>query len=239
MKSGPKISVIIPALNEEDNIAKSIMSILEGNDKRSVEVIVSDGGSADRTRSIGELMGAQILITARGRGFQMDSAAEGARGDILLFLHADTVLERGWYEAIRRCMEDKGAVGGAFTFSVDSKKKRFRLLERLVDIRAKRFGLIYGDQAVFARKGAFFRAGGFKKLPLMEDVDCVNRLRRLGRFVLLEEKVITSGRRWGKEGVLTAAVKNWLFLLLYCLGVSPQTLCRWYYGAGVMARGPG
>ncbi len=219
---------MIPCLNEGNNLERAIFSI----GRHGVEVIVADGGSADGTLDVASRLGAVAVESPMGRGVQMDSGAARATGDVMLFLHADTVLPPKWFDALSSAMEDKGTVAGAFSLSIGSKGFFFRLMEVLVRIRSRRLGLIYGDQAIFVRKKSFFEAGGFKRLPLMEDVDCVKRLRKLGKVVLLDERVTTSSRRWDAGGTLKNSLRNLALLSLYFLGVSPERLYRWYYGAG-------
>ncbi len=219
------VSVVIPTLNEEGNLKDSIASI-----GGKAEVIVADGGSSDSTLEVASVLGAiTVRSSRRGRGLQMDSGASLAAGDVILFLHADTRLPEGWFEAISGAMRDKDTVGGGFSLSIGSDKLFFRILERLVRVRSRRLGLIYGDQAIFVRKESFFKAGGFKRLPLMEDVDCVKRLRKLGKVVLLDERVTTSARRWDGAGALRNTIKNLILISLYFLGVSPQRLYTMYY----------
>lgn len=217
-----KISVIIPALNEEANLPFAVRSVGCGH-----EVILADGGSTDRTVKIAEKLGLKTIISGTGRGSQMDGAALRATGDILLFLHADSILPQGWERKVRETMRE-GFIAGGFNLRIGSDKDRFRLAEKVISFRSRRLGLIYGDQAIFARKDIFFRAGGFRKLPLMEDIDCVKRLRGQGKVALISDEVITSSRRW-EQGFLRNTFKNWFFLALYFAGVSPQRLYRWYY----------
>lgn len=219
-----RISVIIPALNEAGTIWRAI-----DTSNGAFEVIVADGGSTDETANIAERLGARVIKTQRGRGAQMDSAAAEARGDVFLFLHADTRLPEGWHRSVERALSDASTVGGAFSFSVESSGLRFRLLEKAVNLRARAFGLVFGDQAIFARRDAFFRSGGFRRLPLMEDVDCVRRLRILGLLVLLDDRAVTSGRRWQKRGVIANAVRNAFILLLYYSGIPSDRLLSLYY----------
>ena len=255
---GVKISVIIPALNEEQTIGDVIGAALGSSGEgpgeaegSGVEVIVSDGGSIDtdidKTREIAERMGALFIEAgdfkdgpkvgpSGSRGAQMDSGARASTGEVLIFLHADTVLPEQWLDMVRGSLLDEDVLGGAFTLAIDSPALSFRLVEWGAALRAKYLGLVYGDQAIFVRRGAFFDSGGFMGLPLMEDVDLVRRLRRLrgtkaGRpnFVLLEGKVVTSPRRWLASGVVLTTLKNWFLVALYLLGVNPVKLYNMYY----------
>ena len=218
------VSVIIPTLNEAESITGAIASVGMG-----VEIIVADGGSTDGTARVADALGAQVYLTPPGRGGQMDEAASMATGDCLVFLHADTRLPEGWLKAVSDTLKDGRVAGGAFRLSIDCEGMVFRLIEGVATLRSRLLKLVYGDQIIFARKNAFLKAGGFRKLPLMEDVDCVKRLRGQGRFVLLSQRAATSARRWRAEGILKNTLKNWLTLMLYLAGVSPERLCRWYY----------
>lgn len=232
-----KISVIIPALNEAAEIGGAIGGAIESaageGGGETVEVIVSDGGSNDGTLEAAKGMGARVVEGPPGRGLQMDRASRVASGEVLLFLHADTRLPRGWHEAVRGCLEDKNVVGGAFTLAIDSPKKWFRMVEWVVRARTNLFGLMYGDQAIFARREVYEKLGGYRGLPLMEDVDFIRRLAGEGNVVCLGQHVVASVRRWAERGALSAGVKNWFFLALYFTGVSPKRLYKWYYGKDV------
>lgn len=226
-----RISVVIPALDEAGLIGNAIKSASIG----AFEVLVVDGGSADATVSIAEASGARAVKSGKGRGRQMDAGAREARGDALLFLHADSALPTGWDKAVKRALSERGVVGGAFSLSMDGEAALLRLIELGVNARSRLFSP-YGDQAVFALRTALAKAGGFKSLPLMEDVDCVRRLRRLGKVVLLDEKVKTSPRKWLKSGkadlaaALKMAIVNWALVGLYFAGWRPERLYRLYYG---------
>ncbi len=223
-----KISVIIPALNEAHLIAGTIQTVGHKTGD-GVEVIVSDGGSVDRTTAVAQSSGARVIVTEPGRGLQMDKGAREAAGDVLLFLHADTALPEGWKESIERALENNNVTAGAFRLGIDSPARWLRVVEFVAGFRAAFLKRIYGDQAIFARRTVFFRVGGFRNLPLMEDVDCVKRLRKAGRFVLLDKYVKTSPRRWVSGGMLRNTLRNWLCLVFYRLGFSPERLYIWYY----------
>ena len=225
------ISVIIPTLNEEGCLKKTLESI-----DRGAEIIVVDGGSSDFTREIAGGFTDKVIFSERGRGAQMDRGAREASGDILLFLHADTSLPENWRGCIENVLLGTDfksvptlVVGGGFSLKIDSKGFSFRLIEAVANIRAKYLGLIYGDQAIFVRRDAFFSAGGFMGLPLMEDVDFIRRIRKKGKVLLLNADVSTSSRQWQKKGILKTTIGNLFFLSLYYAGVSPQRLYRLYY----------
>jgi rSAM/selenodomain-associated transferase 2 len=224
------ISVIIPIVNERQNIRRCIEAVLsEGADS---EIIVCDGGSTDGSPDIVEECGERsvtLLRTGKGRGTQMNAGASAARGDILLFLHADTRLENGWYEAVMRALEEEGSAGGAFTLRIDSPQKQFRLIESWVKLRCRIFKLPYGDQAIFMKRNMFERIGRYKDIPLMEDVDIVERMKSSGGVVILGKNAVTDARRWEKEGWLYTSVRNQLIMLLYRIGVDPHTLAEIYY----------
>jgi len=222
------ISVIIPALNEGDNIRFCIEGVL--NEGCDCEIIVADGGSKDKTaESAKSYPGVSFMQSRKGRGIQMNMGASVASGDILLFLHADTILETGWAAEILSVLEDTSISGGAFTFSIQSPLWKYRLVEAWVKLRCKLCSLPYGDQAIFVRKSAFDLIGGYRNIPLMEDVDFIGRLNKLGTIVILDKKAITSERRWSKEGLIKTAAMNQLIMLLYKFGVNPSRLARIYF----------
>jgi len=222
------ISVVIPALNEEENIGRCIAALRSS--ESSCEVIVADGGSRDRTREVAEsCTGVTCIRTEKGRGNQMNAGASHARGDVLLFLHADTILTAGWDREVESALGDNRVAGGTFTFAIDNPLRKYRMIEAWVSMRCRVFGLPYGDQAIFVRRDVFDALKGYKNIPLMEDVDLIRRMKKLGRIALLEQKALTSGRRWVAKGLIRTAAVNQIIMLLYLLGVSPHRLAKFYY----------
>jgi rSAM/selenodomain-associated transferase 2 len=219
------ISIIIPALNEAGAIGETLDAAARVGDE--VEVIVVDGGSADGTAEVARAHGARVVTSARGRGAQMNAGALAARGDVLWFLHADTLAPADAAVCIARTLADPRAVGGNFRIRFDGDSGAARFLTWLYP-RLRLLGLAYGDSGFFVRRAAYERAGGFKPFPIFEDLDLLRALWRQGRFVQAEACVVTSSRRFeGRSFVLTFA--RWSLLqCLYWLGVSPHTLARLY-----------
>jgi len=220
----PLISVVIPTLNEEGYLPSTLASV---QGARGLELIVVDGGSTDDTVRIARSSGAFVVHSEPGRARQMNEGARVARGSMLLFLHADTRVPRGFAERVRRTLADESVAAGAFGLRIEGPRWSLRVVERLVRWRCRWFGLPYGDQALFMRAPTFHGAGGYPQQPIMEDFDLVRRLRRLGRIQVVSEMVETSGRRWLKRGVGRVTLLNQVIILAYVLGVGPERLARW------------
>lgn len=225
----PMISVIIPALNEAGTIGKTIERARRAE---AVEVIVSDGGSIDSTCEAASGAGAAVVAGGPGRAAQMNAGAALARGQILLFLHADTLLPPGYDALVRDSLEDPSVVAGAFAFRTDGRGPAMRLVEKAANLRSTFLGLPYGDQGLFMERRVFDGAGGFAPLPFMEDFELVRRLRARGRVITLKEHVVTSCRRWRRMGVIRAALLNQFVIAAYLAGVGPRRLGRLYRGGG-------
>ncbi len=211
------VSVVIPALNEEASLAATIASVGEAG-----EVIVVDGGSRDRTTEVARRAGAQVLTAPPSRGGQLDRGARVARGDWLVFLHADTVLEAGWHDAVVDLPAEVG--GGAFRLALDSPGRAYRIIEAVVSWRTRVLNLPYGDQALFVRRHLYGSLGGFRAFPLMEDVDFIHRLRATSRLVFPRPRALTSARRWERRGILRVTMENWGLLALFEVGCPPARL---------------
>jgi len=220
----PCISVIVPTLNEQDHLPVTLRSVTLA---LSDELIVVDGGSTDQTVAIAQQFTSQVLHCRRGRAMQMNWGARHAHGDILLFLHADTLLPAAGLEAVRRACQD-GAIGGAFRLAILPPTPALRLVAWGTNLRARFGQLPYGDQALFIPRQVFEALGGYDDIPFMEDVRMVQALRKHGRLTILPQAVHTSGRRWQRDGVLYTTVRNTVLITLYFWGVPPEKLQRWY-----------
>ncbi len=224
----PRISVIIPALNEEATIVAAIRSA-HGN---AIEVIVVDGGSTDRTVRFALDAGAKVMRAQRGRAQQMNAGAAIARGEVLLFLHADTTLPQDFDEAVLRDIKQPNVVACAFRLSIEAEGRSFRLIERAANIRSRIFQLPYGDQALFIRAEVFEKIGGFPNLPIMEDYALIRYLRRAGRIAVSPLAVVTSPRRWIVRGIWQTTVVNQVCIVAYWLGISLARIAQWRVGRG-------
>ena len=221
--SAERLSVIIPALDEESGLAVALESARGDN----VEIIVADGGSADGTVNMARRLGAQVITAPRGRARQMNAGAAAAGGEIFVFLHADTCLPEAFDGHVRTTLAQPGVAGGAFELAVDSSRPALRLLERMVRLRSRRFGMPYGDQAIFVRRRIFEDVGGFPELAIMEDFELVRRLRRRGLIAIAPAKVRTSARRWQARGLIRTTVLNQCIIAAHLLGVPDGRLARW------------
>ena len=219
------LTVVIPTLNEAGTIRKALASVLSESD---VEAIVADGGSTDETVALAQGLAHRVIESPAGRAIQMNAGAKGARGEILLFLHADTVLPPGWAVTVRESLSDPGVVGGAFDLEIASASPNLSRIAKIANLRSRLTRVPYGDQAVFVRREVFERLGGYPEIPIMEDVAFGRRLKRAGRLSFLPLAARTSARRWEAEGLIYTTVRNWALVLLFLAGISPERLSRWY-----------
>ncbi len=226
-----KISVIIPTLNEAKTIEQAILSIVSS---QNVEVIIVDGGSLDDTVEIASRTSVKVLSAAGVRAIQMNLGAEFATGEILLFLHADTLLPPEFATMVRQVFSARGnlaPIAGAFALRIDAPQRRFRLIEWGVNWRSRFANMPYGDQAIFLTAQTFAQLGGFPELPIMEDFQLMRQLGRLGRIEIIPTPVVTSARRWLKRGIFQTTVINQMMILGYYLRVPPTRLNQWYRGS--------
>lgn len=227
------ISVVIPSLDAAAGLSATLRGLLTAAREGLIrEVILADGGSRDATRHIAEDAGAVVIDAPRGRGSQLAAGAAAARGDWLLFLHADTVLETGWEAEARRFLAGTGAgssgeAAGYFQFQLDDRGPMPRLLETVVRLRCALLALPYGDQGLLISKRLYAETGGYEPLPLMEDVDLVRRLGRR-RLRALSARAVTSAARYRRDGYGARMLRNAGCLALYYLGVPPSRIARLY-----------
>jgi len=224
LENGSRISVIIPALNESDTIA----SVIDSAQTKAHEIILVDGGSTDDTREIAAHKGAIVQQSLAGRGLQMNTGARVAKGEVLLFLHADTELPKDFDQHILEVLRRPDAAIGAFSLKITGNVPGLSAISRLATWRSKFAGIPYGDQALFVRHDRFSDAGGFGNLPLMEDFEFARRMGRQGKVITVPAAVRTSGRRWERIGILRTTLINLRVLTGYCLGESPDRLARQY-----------
>jgi rSAM/selenodomain-associated transferase 2 len=222
-------SIIIPVLNEATLINSVIdhLHSLEGD--KEMEIIVVDGDPEGGTLKAISRDEVKKIKSPRGRGGQMNEGAKIAGGNILVFLHADTELPPKALRLIVTAMQDKRYVAGAFDLRIKSTRPIFRLIENAASIRSRITRIPFGDQAIFMRNNYFEALGGYKDIPLMEDVEIMQRIKKKGdKIVILRQKALTSSRRWEVEGILHCTLRNWLLQILYLLDISPHKLSKFY-----------
>lgn len=217
-----RLSVVIPTLDAERYLPTCLERVSAAD-----EIVVVDGGSRDRSAALAEHAGARVVLSPRGRGEQLRAGGEAATADWLLFLHADTVPGPRWREAVAKHAGRHPGKAGCFRLRLADTAWQARLVERAVAARLAWFGLPYGDQGLLIARALYDAVGGYRPLPLMEDVDLVRRIGR-GRLAVLDEAATTSAERWRRDGWLRRSGRNLACLGLYRLGVSPERLARLY-----------
>lgn len=222
----PPLSIVVPALDEAAGIGMALAR-LQPLRRRGCEVVVVDGGSRDATVALATPASDRVVVSPPGRAAQMNAGARVARGDVLLFLHADTELPD---DADRRVLEalDAGPGWGRFDVRIAGRPAMLRVIAAMMNLRSRLTAVATGDQAMFCRRAVFEAVGGFPSQPLMEDVEISKRLRRLGPPACLRARVTTSGRRWERHGVVRTVLLMWRLRLAYFLGVDPARLARIY-----------
>jgi len=222
-----KISIIIPVLNEAALIAQTL-STLQPLRAAGHELIVVDGGSSDDTIALSEPLADQIIRCSRGRGRQMNGGAKIARGDILLFLHTDTLLPKGADQLIIREMEKRKKNWGRFDVRLSGRHFLFRIVELLMNLRSRITCIATGDQAIFVQRKIFETVGGFPDIDLMEDITMSKFLKKYGPPLCLWQRVVTSSRRWQRNGILRTILLMWLLRLAYFYKTDPRRLAQLY-----------
>jgi rSAM/selenodomain-associated transferase 2 len=220
------LSIIVPVLDEASGI-EAALAALAPYRARGCELIVVDGGSRDGTPALASPLADRVITAARGRAAQMNAGASVARGDVFLFLHADTQLPANADDLIRDVLVRSGGVWGRFYLRFDQ-GGIMPLIAALMNLRSRLTGIATGDQAIFVTRAAFDAIGGFPIQPLMEDIALSSRLRRISRPINIRARVTTSARRWQKQGVLRTVLLMWRLRLAYFLGADPARLARQY-----------
>ncbi|MBI5055746.1 MAG: TIGR04283 family arsenosugar biosynthesis glycosyltransferase [Nitrospirae bacterium] len=221
-----KISIIIITLNEEELIGSLLLSL---RDIEDTELIVSDGGSIDRTARVAKKYTDKVIRGERGRGLQLNNGAALATGDILWFLHVDSTPPHNFKHHIWNTLDKPGIAGGAFTLEIDSGLSSLKVISKVAGLRSMVSRIPYGDQGIFVKRKTFEKINGFKNIPLMEDIDFGRRLKREGRIAILDQRIKTCARAWERDGVLRTTLRNWIYVTLFFMGYSPHKLYERYY----------
>lgn len=221
------LSVVVPTLDEAGVVAGTLAP-LQALRARGHEVIVVDGGSTDGTPERAAPLADRVVRSERGRARQQNEGARGARGDVLLFLHADTRLPGGADRRVLDGLARSGREWGRFDVRLTGRHPALRVVERMISLRSRMGGVATGDQAIFVRREAFREVGGFPEIPLMEDVALSRALLRRGRPLCLREPVVTSSRRWETRGIGRTILLMWRLRLEFWLGADPAGLAARY-----------
>ena len=223
-----KISVIIPALNESNNLPSllSDLSVLNGEG----EVIVVDSNSQDNTCEIAKIYGAKIFKSnEKNRGLQLNIGAKEAKGEWFIFIHADSRLRYSWYKELKSVFEGDKSLIYYFKFKVNNTQITFRLLEFLVNLRCYFFNNPYGDQGLIIHRDNYFKNNGYKKIPLMEDIDFIRRLKNKNTLKMLKIPIYTNSRKWKKSNFIFQSFRNWRFRKRWLRGESIKDIYKDYY----------
>jgi rSAM/selenodomain-associated transferase 2 len=222
-----QLSIIIPCLNEAAEIVTALAALAPMRD-RGAEVIVVDGGSADETVALAHSQSDVVVVTEPGRARQMNVGAARARGQVLLFLHADSHLPPRADELICVGLAAKRRSWGRFDVTISGRHPLLRVIAISMNARSRWTGIATGDQAIFVTRSLFERAGRFPEISLMEDIALTTTLKRFGPPLCLSQPLVTSGRRWEKHGVLRTVLLMWKLRLAYWLGANPDALASRY-----------
>jgi rSAM/selenodomain-associated transferase 2 len=222
-------SIIIPVLHESKIINTVIRSLQNQKTSDPFEVIVVDGSPTQDTLRVISDKNIKKYSSQQGRGYQMNHGAAHASGEILVFLHADTLIPTNALSVIKETLQNQQLIGGAFTLQIDSQRFLLRMIALSSTLRSRITRAPYGDQVIFLRKNYFDTIGGYKNIPLMEDVELMRRIyKKKGDIIILPTPVITSDRRWNQEGFLYTTLRDALIIFLYWCGMPPEKLARFY-----------
>ena len=223
-----KISIIIPTINEANNLPLllSDLSVIQ----KEGEIIIVDCGSEDKTIDVANIYGAKVFKSEeRNRGLQLDIGAKNSKGDWLIFLHADTRLTHDWLKKINLVLKgDKNYIYN-FTFKINHKKIIYRVLEILVNFRSQYFKQPYGDQGLIIHRTIYFKNNGFRRIPIMEDIDFLKRLNKKKDLKQLNLPIFISSRKWETTNIFLQALKNWKFRRRWLKGESTKSIYSEYY----------
>ena len=219
------LAIVVPMLDEAATLP-ALLVHLAGWRARGCEVVLVDGGSRDDSVAMARAAGLRVVVVERGRARQMNAGAQACGGALLLFLHADTLLPEAADAMVRAALAVQA--WGRFDVRIEGRPWVLRVVAALMNLRSRASGIATGDQAIFVTKSAFTATGGFADMPLMEDIDFSRRMRALSRPACLSDKVITSGRRWEKHGVLRTILMMWQLRLRFFFGANPHDLAREY-----------
>ena len=222
-----RVSIIVPMLNEAPGLP-GLLARLTELERQGCEILIVDGGSDDGSVSLAERAGFRVLASPKGRARQMNLGAAQATGDVLLFLHADTLLPEGALTTLRQSMQKTAAVWGRFDVLIDGAHPMLRVIATLMNHRSRWTGIATGDQAIFVTRKAFEAVGGYPDQPLMEDIELSNRLRALARPACIPTPVRTSGRRWESRGVWRTVLLMWRLRWAYWRGTPAEQLAQRY-----------
>ena len=219
------VSIIIPVLNEENSI-KELLQQLQVCRQQGHEVIVVDGGSHDNTRSVADSLSDKVISSEAGRALQMNNGATQSRHEVLWFLHADTLIPENAIEQIQQALNKSD--WGRFNVKLSGSHILFRIIETMMNVRSCVSGIATGDQGIFVKRKVFGQVNEYSNIPLMEDVDLSRKMKKLSKPVCLKYTLITSSRRWEKNGISSTILLMWKLRFLYWIGVSPEYLVRQY-----------
>ena len=223
-----KISIIIPTINEANNLPLLLSDLSIIN--KEGEILIIDCGSEDRTIDIGNLYGAKVYKSKeKNRGLQLDIGAKKSKGEWLIFLHADSRLTSDWFTKIKSVLEENKNFIYYFKFKINNKKKIYRILEILVNFRSQYFKQPYGDQGLIIHRSNYLKNNGFRKIPLMEDLDFFRRLKNKKNLKQLNLPIFTSSRKWERTNIFLQALKNWKFRRRWLKGESTKSIYSDYY----------
>jgi len=222
-------SIIIPVYKESSTINKTLKHLLLLRPRNLYEIIVVDGDKNKTTLNKINLKTVRKISSRKGRANQMNMGAANAKGSILIFLHADTILPLSALKKIEQRMRDKATKAGAFDLGFSSSKFSMKIIATIASWRSRLTRLPYGDQAMFIQKTYFEALKGFKTMPLMEDVEIMQRIKKNGdRISIINEKVLTSPRKWEEQGLIFCTLRNWALTIMYFIGIPPKKLVKFY-----------